>query len=101
MYEGGPRRRVPTSEWEEHSKKLERELRKAKRRILVLESETTRQDGDIQAHVVTEDHRYPLLCINGKFNYGLSIDPQDGTIETERKCICSSREASECVCDVP
>ena len=54
----------------------------------------------IRAHIVAEDPRYPILCINGTFNYGLRINPDTGDISTERLCICGARSEGDCICDL-
>lgn len=56
--------------------------------------------NQFRAHVVCEDPRYPYLCINGKFNYGLSIDPETGELDHHRFCICAARKEDECICDL-
>lgn len=62
--------------------------------------ETEDNTPEITAHIIAEDPRYPLLCINGKFTYGLSINPKTGDIDPERLCICEARSHSECICDL-
>lgn len=57
-------------------------------------------DRPITAHIVAEDPRYPFLCINGPFIYGLRIDPETGDIDPRRLCICHARSDSECICDL-
>ncbi len=53
---------------------------------------------EITAHIIAEDPRYPILCINGKFIYGLDINPETGEIGRERLCICAARDDNECIC---
>lgn len=53
-----------------------------------------------RAHIICEDPRYPLLCINGKFNYGLWMDPETRELERERVCICAARGDDTCICDL-
>lgn len=53
---------------------------------------------DLTAHIVAEDPRYPILCINGRFIYGCKIDPVTGDIDPKRICICAAKSRDECVC---
>lgn len=55
---------------------------------------------NLSLHVVAEDPRYPMLCVNGDLNFGVSINPATGDIEGGRGCICAARSASECICDL-
>ena len=55
---------------------------------------------EIRAHIVAEDPRYPMLCINGKFNYGLRINPATGDIAPDRLCICGAGSDGGCICDL-
>lgn len=57
-----------------------------------------REPRSITAHIVAEDPRYPLLCINGPFIYGCRIDPKTGDIDPRRLCICHARYDGECIC---
>lgn len=52
----------------------------------------------IFAHMVVEDPRYPLLCFNGKFIYGLRMNPKTGELDRERQCICAAHGDYDCIC---
>lgn len=52
----------------------------------------------ITAHIIAEDPRYPVLCINGRFTYGLHINPETGDIDHRRSCICHARSERDCIC---
>ena len=56
------------------------------------------EEQEITAHIVAEDRRYPLLCINGKFIYGMRIDPVTGDVNPERLCICAAHCDDDCIC---
>lgn len=62
--------------------------------------ETTEPQEDFRAHIICEDPRYPLLCINGKFNYGLEFNPETGDVGKKRLCICFAKYDDECICDL-
>ena len=66
------------------------------RDIEVIEEE--HEQVPLTAHIVAEDPRHPLLCINGPFIYGMHIDPKTGTVDPTRLCICHARSDSECIC---
>jgi len=55
---------------------------------------------DLRAHIIAEDPRYPTLCINGKFTYGMSMNPVTGDVDPTRHCICHSWTDDECICDL-
>ena len=55
---------------------------------------------DLRVHVVAEDHRYPLMCVNGDLNFGVHINPETGMPEGGRGCICAAREDDFCICDL-
>jgi len=55
---------------------------------------------DLRAHIIAEDPRYPTLCINGKFTYGMSMNPVTGDVDPTRHCICHARTDDECICDL-
>lgn len=55
---------------------------------------------DIMVHVVTEDPRYPLMCVNGGVNFGISINAETGMPEGGRGCICAARADDVCICDL-
>lgn len=63
---------------------------------------TGRDDDDqpleLTAHIVAEDPRYPMICVNGPFIFGLRIDPKTGDVDPKRRCICFARYDSECIC---
>lgn len=55
----------------------------------------------LRAHIVTDgDPRYPLLVIQGRFNYGLRINPETGDIVPTRLCICAASSDDTCICDI-
>ena len=56
---------------------------------------------ELRLHVVAEDLRYPLLCVNGDLNFGVWINPRTGDFEGGRGCICASRQNSGCICNLP
>lgn len=58
------------------------------------------EEPEFRAHFVVEDPRYPLLCINGKFTYGLWMDSATGQLGPERVCICGAHSDNECTCDL-
>jgi len=63
--------------------------------------ENTREESQpIRVHIVAEDPRFPLICINGRFTYGMQIDPETGDVDPTRRCICSAHSDSECICDL-
>lgn len=53
----------------------------------------------LELHVVVEDPRYPLLCVNGDLNFGVSINAETGDVYGGRGCICHGR-GDECICDL-
>jgi len=55
---------------------------------------------DLRAHVVAEDPRYPLLCVNGDLNFGVRLDAETGLPEGGRGCICHARDGDTCICDL-
>ena len=55
---------------------------------------------EFSAHIICEDPRYPTLCINGKFNYGLDFCTKTGKVGRKRQCICAARYDNECICDL-
>lgn len=54
----------------------------------------------LDCHVVAEDDRYPLFCVNGDLNFGAWINAETGSLEGKRVCICSSRSEDFCICDL-
>lgn len=58
------------------------------------------EEPEITAHIVAEDPRYPILCINGKFTYGMRIDPETGDVDPTRLCICAAHSDNECICNL-
>lgn len=71
--------------------------RKTLRRLGV--SFRDQDEMSLTIHVVCEDPRYPLLCVNGDLNFGVSIDPETGEPEGGRGCICAAR-GDDCICDL-
>jgi hypothetical protein len=55
---------------------------------------------DLRVHVVAEDPRYPLMCVNGELNFGVSINVETGMPEGGRRCICGARADDFCICDL-
>ena len=55
---------------------------------------------DLRVHVVAEDPRYPLMCVNGELNFGVSINVETGMPEGGRRCICAARADDFCICDL-
>jgi len=54
----------------------------------------------LSSYIVCEDPRYPLLVIQGRFNYGLRINPYTGDINPKRLCICAASSDDTCICDL-
>jgi len=56
----------------------------------------------LRSHIVIDpcDPRYALLVIQGRFNYGLFIDPRTGDINPRRRCICGGLGNNSCFCDL-
>ena len=56
--------------------------------------------ADIRLHVVAEDLRYPLLCVNGGLHFGIGLNAETGEITGGRECICAARSYDICICDL-
>jgi hypothetical protein len=63
-------------------------------------SEEDSEREDFRAHIIAEDPRYPLLCINGKFTYGMRMNPDTGNIDPTKLCICAARGDEYCICNL-
>lgn len=51
----------------------------------------------MEAKIVYEDSRYPMLVLSGDFGtHGYLVDSSTGALQ--RVCICNAKEDSECVC---
>ena len=57
-------------------------------------------EGDYWCHVVAEDVRYPIFCVNGVENFGMEVDLETGEPKGTRFCICASRSESNCICSI-
>lgn len=52
---------------------------------------------EIEARIIAEDPRYPVLTLAGPWGtHGYELDPETGDIW--RICICCARHDTECVC---
>ena len=54
----------------------------------------------LSVHVVDEDPRYPLMCVNGDLVFGVYIDSESGMPKDQRVCICGVRYDGMCFCDL-
>ena len=55
-------------------------------------------DDDIEAYIVAEDKRYPILVTrNSSFLRGYNIDKSTGKLTPI--CICHAKYRGECCCD--
>ena len=78
---------------------IETNQRKALRMVGISFREQDESE-DLRAHVVAEDPRYPLLCVNGDLNFGVWLDAETGLPEGGRGCICHARDGDTCICDL-
>lgn len=69
-------------------------------RMVGISFRTQDEAEDLRVHVVAEDHRYPLMCVNGDLNFGVSINAETGMPEGGRCCICAARADDFCICDL-
>lgn len=58
-------------------------------------------DQHTWAHIIAEDDRYPLLCINGSQTFGIWLDPDTRKPRSmRRQCLCSAGYDDQCICDL-
>lgn len=55
---------------------------------------------DLSCHIHYNDPRYPMIVVQGRFNYGMSINPQTGDVDPTRLCICGAWADDTCICDL-
>lgn len=54
----------------------------------------------IRIHIHVGDPRYPMVCVNGEYNFGLRMDPDTLEVNPDRICICHARSDDTCICDL-